>query len=556
MVLLNGIKYACERCIRGHRVSSCTHTDKPLVMIKPKGRPASQCGHCREQRKLKNVHTLCNCGKKGKSPGQHFASCLCHKNAHCTCSSKEKKPAAAKRKPDPVSPGSSLETPVSADSAKPVRAVEPASNILIEDLPVPFESGLLDYFQTLELPQSEYTDFPDEKLAERSSFPQQIRHLNNFPNPPTDAELDHMENMFPLFPLVGLTSFENDKSLPLLMLPEKVNGHTFNGYQNQQTQSSASQLQNQSHSSLHHSAAHSNASLPAQSQGPHHNSHQSALHAHQNAHQNSVSPHHHQSNTHTSASPANGTHHPHPMRPLASFSGLQSSRPRRPESVLSVASTSSNASKQNLLETPHISQVAFPKLLSSAAFPPFTYSENNSNDDFNPSALNSSGMFHDNRLLSLLSDDEGFKHFPPTGTPQSSLPSRQPLQTRRKSSLSRSHSQLLHTHKDHQLFSIKQATSVESSPHQMFGRKSPSIDPAHQQNRAVDTYLRELIEESVGALPEESDDMRRAEESLAESMHSFNQVSSSDALYNNPDYSMIPMYQELFEPLQSGAESL
>ncbi|RKP30063.1 copper-fist-domain-containing protein, partial [Metschnikowia bicuspidata] len=61
MVLLNGVKYACDRCIRGHRVSSCTHTDKPLTMIKPKGRPASQCSHCREQRKIKNSHSSCSC---------------------------------------------------------------------------------------------------------------------------------------------------------------------------------------------------------------------------------------------------------------------------------------------------------------------------------------------------------------------------------------------------------------------------------------------------------------------------------------------------------------
>lgn len=87
MVLINGVKYACERCIRGHRVTTCTHTDQPLTMIKPKGRPASQCQHCRDQRKNKNLHVSCTCGKKGKSPGMHLALCACHKNTHCTCSS-------------------------------------------------------------------------------------------------------------------------------------------------------------------------------------------------------------------------------------------------------------------------------------------------------------------------------------------------------------------------------------------------------------------------------------------------------------------------------------
>ena len=85
MVLINGVKYACERCIRGHRVTTCTHTDQPLTMIKPKGRPALQCHHCRDQRKLKNLHVSCTCGKKGKSPGMHLALCPCHKNTHCNC---------------------------------------------------------------------------------------------------------------------------------------------------------------------------------------------------------------------------------------------------------------------------------------------------------------------------------------------------------------------------------------------------------------------------------------------------------------------------------------
>lgn len=87
MVVINGVKYACERCIRGHRVTLCTHTDQPLTMIKPKGRPASQCQHCREQRKTKNLHTNCTCGKKKN----HSANCGCHKPlTHCTCKLKKK----------------------------------------------------------------------------------------------------------------------------------------------------------------------------------------------------------------------------------------------------------------------------------------------------------------------------------------------------------------------------------------------------------------------------------------------------------------------------------
>ena len=63
MVLINGVKYACERCIRGHRVTTCNHTDQPLMMIKPKGRPSTTCNHCKELRKNKNANPsgMCTC---------------------------------------------------------------------------------------------------------------------------------------------------------------------------------------------------------------------------------------------------------------------------------------------------------------------------------------------------------------------------------------------------------------------------------------------------------------------------------------------------------------
>ncbi|ORX90766.1 copper-fist-domain-containing protein [Basidiobolus meristosporus CBS 931.73] len=61
MVLINGIKYACETCIRGHRSSSCSHLQRQLFEIKRKGRPISQCDHCRELRKTKKIHVKCIC---------------------------------------------------------------------------------------------------------------------------------------------------------------------------------------------------------------------------------------------------------------------------------------------------------------------------------------------------------------------------------------------------------------------------------------------------------------------------------------------------------------
>ncbi|OSD00638.1 hypothetical protein PYCCODRAFT_1370869, partial [Trametes coccinea BRFM310] len=57
-------KYACETCIKGHRSSSCKHTDRPLFEIKKKGRPVTQCEHCRELRKTRQIHVKCVCESK------------------------------------------------------------------------------------------------------------------------------------------------------------------------------------------------------------------------------------------------------------------------------------------------------------------------------------------------------------------------------------------------------------------------------------------------------------------------------------------------------------
>ncbi|GAW09197.1 ACE transcription factor 2 [Lentinula edodes] len=37
MVFVNSKKFACEACIKGHRSSTCSHTDRPLFEVKKKG---------------------------------------------------------------------------------------------------------------------------------------------------------------------------------------------------------------------------------------------------------------------------------------------------------------------------------------------------------------------------------------------------------------------------------------------------------------------------------------------------------------------------------------
>ncbi|CAG8950593.1 hypothetical protein HYFRA_00002802 [Hymenoscyphus fraxineus] len=46
MPLINGMKMACEPCIRGHRSTKCTHaSERLMVPVRKPGRPLSQCPH-------------------------------------------------------------------------------------------------------------------------------------------------------------------------------------------------------------------------------------------------------------------------------------------------------------------------------------------------------------------------------------------------------------------------------------------------------------------------------------------------------------------------------
>ncbi|KAI9232061.1 MAG: hypothetical protein BYD32DRAFT_375252, partial [Podila humilis] len=55
-------------CIKGHRSTSCNHGDRPLHEIKKKGRPMTQCSHCKDLRKAKQVKVNCACGRDEGKP--------------------------------------------------------------------------------------------------------------------------------------------------------------------------------------------------------------------------------------------------------------------------------------------------------------------------------------------------------------------------------------------------------------------------------------------------------------------------------------------------------
>ncbi|KAF5688592.1 transcription activator CUP2 [Fusarium denticulatum] len=84
-------KLACESCIRGHRVAKCQHTDRPLLTVSRKGRPVSQCNHCRTLRNSRSVHTTCKCASAShQAMLKQFDQerCCCDEGEVCTCAHK------------------------------------------------------------------------------------------------------------------------------------------------------------------------------------------------------------------------------------------------------------------------------------------------------------------------------------------------------------------------------------------------------------------------------------------------------------------------------------
>lgn len=63
MITFEGVRFACDRCIGGHRPASCAHTERALKEVRAKGRPSTQCDHCRSRRTGRTgSHVRCVCG--------------------------------------------------------------------------------------------------------------------------------------------------------------------------------------------------------------------------------------------------------------------------------------------------------------------------------------------------------------------------------------------------------------------------------------------------------------------------------------------------------------
>lgn len=80
-------------------MSSCHHNERPLHKVAPKGRPVSQCPHCRSLRKARAQHVRCECVEKVHSEADcphkkleqrpEPSTCCCSHGSRCTCSLKK-----------------------------------------------------------------------------------------------------------------------------------------------------------------------------------------------------------------------------------------------------------------------------------------------------------------------------------------------------------------------------------------------------------------------------------------------------------------------------------
>lgn len=247
MVLIDGIKYACERCIRGHRVTTCNHSDQPLTMIKPKGRPSTQCQHCKDQRKFKNLHINCACKKKGAVG--HVPGCV---NGACTCYQHHKlKHKQTNKANDKV--GSGDTNGMIMDTISPISDYVADSNLLRfkqyseeslskengdsgqepeynkdrdHDDDTSFKPDALNWLSNsegnnYEVNNYNYGFFSQNELEDLE--PEQVVDSDRSELGPGNQESHELANdaAFPLFSLIGTLSFETNESIPLSQIPAK-----------------------------------------------------------------------------------------------------------------------------------------------------------------------------------------------------------------------------------------------------------------------------------------------------------------------------------------------
>lgn len=120
-MIFEDVKFACETCIKGHRSSQCRHTDRPLHPIRKKGRPISQCDHCRSCRTSSASHSKCECRSKAAN-GLQSNKCDCNNGQPCICAGPSKIDYNGAMTPADSSEGTNLfDGSVPSSKPKPVR---------------------------------------------------------------------------------------------------------------------------------------------------------------------------------------------------------------------------------------------------------------------------------------------------------------------------------------------------------------------------------------------------------------------------------------------------
>ncbi|CAO0798890.1 unnamed protein product [Mucor circinelloides] len=149
VILINGEKYACASCIRGHRVKKCNHNDRQLVPIVKRGRQVSQCNHCRDLRKTNGTHVKCTCAIA--STPNPINGCLCEVINSCSCVASHLQEVRDDNSTDGSVYSQSLsiaETPLPSSSAVNSCHTAAITNISTSETPFPL---LLDQQQPLNL---------------------------------------------------------------------------------------------------------------------------------------------------------------------------------------------------------------------------------------------------------------------------------------------------------------------------------------------------------------------------------------------------------------------
>ncbi|KAL4782172.1 copper fist DNA binding domain-containing protein [Aspergillus varians] len=107
-MLIDGEKWACEACLRGHRVSTCKHHDRPLIRIKRKGRPFSTC-------------SICNC-TPCNSPDEHNRQ---KREAELRSQGQNRAPGSRHARPNPPALLPIAPRPTASSSPPPVTQSSP-----------------------------------------------------------------------------------------------------------------------------------------------------------------------------------------------------------------------------------------------------------------------------------------------------------------------------------------------------------------------------------------------------------------------------------------------